>query len=343
MRLIPFQLHAGGAAATYPFYKALQADAPRAVNTLGPIAGSAIARVRGDRLPAPAPRTFEVEVAGATLADAYTAARQLIREARAAQHVAWHGGVFPVDALTAAAVNPASHNTVRATLEFLPAEYPKHYGMDKAVDTNTGWTAISGTTRQTTGAPNSAHPFPRPAMNVMRLTGTIGPAFYAATTPITGPPYDSDDIDVTAVIRTRYAPASNIEGVGVVLRGSGQGIYLVVTRQWLGISEEAGGTALALASPNPNYLPGALEWWALRLRAKRASPGQYTYSGKAWSRRTHPDGEPEAWSVTTAPYATPPLLAAGGAATGLGVAGAYADIAYLAVGFSGAPAPSVRL
>lgn len=334
MRLVPLTLYPPtGAATTHDYYTVRDTHAERAAIPDGPSVGGAITRLHGDRLPRPAPQTFAVEIPAATLADAYTAGRALIEAAKTAARVTWYAGAFDVAAVLRASIEPAGPDSVTVTLELLPSAAPTHYGLMLPVHTTTGWTARTGTTLAAVNAANTNPALCRPTTPALNATAATGTGYWTATHPIDAQPYDPDAVEILAVIRSSVTPGGG-NGFGLLIETptTKTAAYITATTSLL-LNRDA---YAVIASATNNPAPVAGEWWTFRVRATRVDAATTRLDLKAWSRRTHPTGEPAAWQVTATRAASDDPHAAGPYMAGIGQ---YVEVARMTTGTGGAPAP----
>lgn len=311
---------------------------PRDTIVRGPVPPASVTRSRGDARPKPTPIAFRASIPSNSLTNAYAEARITIEAAKAAIRISWHGGAANTAALTRYAMEPDGPDTIMLTLEWLPAGPAEHLG-ERITLNDTAWTAEANTTATATLAPNTSPIFDRPTTDVIRVTRGSGSNRYLGSTPIGGTPYDPVEVDILAVIRPSATPTSSA-AFGLLIGGTGgQFTSLELGAVTLSLLNVDGWAAIANATLN--LAPVAGEWFAFRLHARRGGPN-LTLTGRAWSRRTHPNGEPTTWQITgTRTFAAD--LTKAGASVGLSTPAQYVDIAHLATAYAGAMAPTVRL
>lgn len=339
MKLIPLTIyHPTDPPAILDFYTSDGRVGPRAATADGPNPSAAITRTRGDLLPQPATVSFTAEITAADLTAAYTAARAIAATAKGAIRVTYYAGAFNVATLTRYSMEPAGPDSVTLNLEFLPTATPTHYGLTLPTDTVDGWSPYAAQSFTDTPVINTSPALPRPDMRMLQLRRTgAGAGYYGALRTISGAPYDPSDMEFFAIARATSVPAAG-DGFGILAAPAAVALYVSSTHLVL-LNRDAYATLATAAMP---ALPAqAGEYWAFRLRITRETPARVRYFGKAWSRRSHPNGEPAAWQVTatrntptdptfTGPYYTLPI--------GHGV-----DVAMMTTGTGAAPAPSIRL
>lgn len=122
MSLVPLTITKGDASTvTLNYYKAAARNVASAVTAAATVGASPIIRTPGDHKEHVTSLEFDIEVTGATLAAAYSAAYALIEDAAAAASVEWHQGTVNVLALRNATLAASGPSEVRVHLAWWPA------------------------------------------------------------------------------------------------------------------------------------------------------------------------------------------------------------------------------
>lgn len=333
--LTPLTITTSSGTTSVAWYRQREWQDPRAARATGPTTGGSITRLAGDLLPVPAPVAFDVIVPPAagdpnTLDAAYSAAYDLLEQARAATRVTWHGGAVDVHPLIRASMTPDGPAEILLTLEWIPKgpnPGPLLDGMTRA------WTARTGTSTSREVITNDHPAFTRPSAPAQRVTYTGSANYHRATIDLADAPATPDEIDVAAILRPNYTPGGG-SGIGVTLGNSTNAACLNVGSTTVTLQDYNAYAVKATASPS--YAVAAGETWALRMHAKRDGVNTYTVQGRAWSARTHPSGEPGAWLVTATGWSLADLTRAG--AGGAIPSSQHVDVLAFRVAFDGTPA-----